>query len=69
LVVLPYRGFFGDGGAEDHPHKLADEVESLLGGVCRTIVFNLASGLGDACLLLGLVAHMTAAECKQVALT
>jgi hypothetical protein len=66
LVILPNGGCSGDGGVEDLPHKLA-EVESVLGGICRRVVFSLSSGLGDASLLLGLEADMTAAECKQVA--
>jgi hypothetical protein len=68
LVVLTYGGCFGDGGVEDVPHKLA-EVESLLGGVFRRALFSLTCGLGDTCLLLGLLAHRTAVECKQLART
>jgi hypothetical protein len=49
LVVLLDGGGSGDGGVEDPPNKLAD-VDFLLGGV----LFSLASGLSDACMLLGL---------------
>jgi hypothetical protein len=66
LVVLPDGGCSGDGGVEDLPHTLA-KVESLFGGVCRRIVINLPSGLGDASLLRGLVVDNTAAEGEQVA--
>jgi hypothetical protein len=66
LVVLPYGGSFGDGGAEDLPHELA-EVDSLLGGVRYIVVFSFASGLCDASLLLGLVTDRAAATCEQLA--
>jgi hypothetical protein len=65
LVFPQDGGCSGDGSVEDIPHKLA-EVESLLiGGVYR-VVFRLASELSDTYVLLGLVADMTATECKQV---
>jgi hypothetical protein len=63
LVVLPHGGCSGDGSVENLPRKLA-EVESLLGGVCRREVFNIASEMGDASMLIGLVDDMTAVECK-----
>jgi hypothetical protein len=46
LIVLPNGSCSGDGGVEDFPHKSA-AVESLLGGVCRKVIFSLTSGLGD----------------------
>jgi hypothetical protein len=66
LVVFPDGGCSVDGFVEDLPHKLAI-VESLLGGVYSRVVLCLASGLGDASLLLSLVADMASVECKQVA--
>jgi hypothetical protein len=66
LVVLLHVGCSGHGGVVDSPHELA-EVKSLLGGICRREVFSLTSGLGDTCLLLGLVAVMSATECKHEA--
>jgi hypothetical protein len=68
LVAIPDGGCSGDGDVEDLPHKLS-EVDSLLGGVCRKLMFSLTSGLGDTSMLLRLVADNTAAECKQIART
>jgi hypothetical protein len=50
LNVLPYGGgCSGNGDIEDLPHKLV-EVESLLGGVCRRVIFSLTGGLGSTSL-------------------
>jgi hypothetical protein len=42
-------------------------VESLLGGVYCIVVLCLASGLGDACMLFGVVVERASVEGKQVA--
>jgi hypothetical protein len=47
LVIIRDDGCSVFGCVEDFPHRLA-KVESLLGGVCCTIVLCLASGLGEA---------------------
>jgi hypothetical protein len=64
LIVFPYGGSSGDGGVKDLPHET--EVESLLGGMCYTVVLRLAGGLRNACMLLRLVTDTPAAECEQV---
>jgi hypothetical protein len=63
LVILPDGGGFGDGGAEDLPHKLP-EVESLLGGISRRVVLGFTRGLGHTGMLFGLVADGPASEGK-----
>jgi hypothetical protein len=68
LVVLPYGGGFGEGGAENLPHKLAEE-ESLLSGVSRRVVLGFTSGLGHTSLLFGLVAYGSASESEEIART
>jgi hypothetical protein len=64
LVVLLDSGGFGDGGVEDLPHKLA-EVDSLIGGVSRTVILGFTSGLGHTSMLFGLLADGPASEGEE----
>jgi hypothetical protein len=68
LVALQDGGGFYDGGVEDLPHKLA-EVESLLGGISRRVVFGFKRGLGHTSMLFGLVIDGPASEGEDIART